>query len=93
MSAAPTGTAHYPVRVMVMDAWDTVEIQVHEAMTVAQLKREALRAALKQPALDEREYLVKFRGAGVDESQTIGALGARANAPFIVMPARRQPVR
>jgi hypothetical protein len=78
---------------MVTDAWDNVTVQVDDTTTTAQLKREALRAALKQPALDEREYIVKFRGAAVDESQTLRALGAVPNAPFIVMPARRQAVR
>jgi len=84
----------FPVRVMVTDAWDNVNVQVDGTTTVAQLKRDALRAALKQPLLDEREYVVKFRGAAVfDESQTMRALGAVANAPFIVLPARRRPVR
>jgi hypothetical protein len=84
----------YPVRVMVTDAWDTVSVQVDDTTTVAQLKREALRAALKRPLLDEQEYVVKFRGAAVlDESITLRALGAVPNAPFIVLPARRQPVR
>jgi len=87
-------TPRYPVRVMVMDAWDHVQVQVDSTTTVAQLKREALRAALKEPPLDEPEYIVKFRGAAVlDESQTLRALGAGPNAPFIVLPARRQPVR
>ncbi len=84
----------FPVRVMVTDAWDNVNVQVDGTTTVAQLKRDALRATLKQPPLDEREYVVKFRGAAVlDESQTVRALGAVANAPFIVLPARRRPVR
>ena len=84
----------FPVRVMVTDAWDNVNVQVDGTTTVAQLKRDALRAALKQAPLDEREYVVKFRGAAVlDESQTVRALGAVANAPFIVLPARRRPVR
>jgi len=84
----------FPVRVMVTDAWDNVNVQVDGTTTVAQLKRDALRAALKQPPLHEREYVVKFRGAAVlDESQTVRALGAVANAPFIVLPARRRPVR
>jgi len=87
------GGARFPVRVMVTDAWDSVTVQVDDSTTVAQLKRDALRAALKQPPL-EREYVVKFRGAAVlDESQTVRALGAVANAPFIVLPARRLPVR
>ncbi|PYO73693.1 MAG: hypothetical protein DMD64_06290 [Gemmatimonadetes bacterium] len=75
---------------MVTDAWDNVNVQVDGTTTVAQLKRDALRAALKQPPLHEREYVVKFV---LDESQTVRALGAVANAPFIVLPARRRPVR
>ncbi|HEV2670286.1 MAG TPA: hypothetical protein VGU74_04285 [Gemmatimonadales bacterium] len=95
MSAVPGGGGErYPVRVMVTDAWDNVTVQVDGTTTAAQLKRAALRAALKQPPLDEREYIVKFRGAAVlDESQTLRALGAVPNAPFIVLPARRQAVR
>jgi hypothetical protein len=92
-SASVAATDRYPIRVFVMDAWDTVQLQVDEATTVGQLKREALRHALKRAPHDDQEYLVKFRGAAVDEAQTLGALSARANAPFIVMPARRQPVR
>lgn len=83
----------YAVRVMVTPVWEQVPVQVDETTTVAQLKRDALRAALKRSG-DEQEYVVKFRGAAVfDESTTLGALGAGPNAPFIVLPLRRQPVR
>jgi hypothetical protein len=83
----------FPVRVMVTAAWDQVTIQADETTTVAQLKREALRAALKTAA-DEHVHVVKFRGAPVlDESLTLGALRAGPNAPFVVLPGRRQPVR
>ena len=83
----------YAVRVMVTPAWETVSVQVEDKTTVSQLKHEALRAALKTTH-DEAAFVVKFRGAGVlDESTTLGALGAVPNAPFIVLPARRQPVR
>ena len=83
----------FPVRVMVMPAWDSVEIQADETTTIAQLKRDAMRAALRTAAL-ELDQIVKFRGAPVlDESITLRALGAGPNAPFIVLPARRQPVR
>jgi len=82
-----------PVRVMVMPAWDTATIQTDGSTTVAQLKREALRATRKTAA-DEQSYIVKYRGALVlDESITVRTLGAGPNAPFIVLPARRQPVR
>ncbi|MEX2157750.1 MAG: hypothetical protein WD773_13035 [Gemmatimonadales bacterium] len=95
-AAAPTPAAageRYAVRVMVTPVWDQVVVPVDAGTTVAQLKRDALRAALKRADVDERDYIVKFRGAGVDESVTLGALGAGPNAPFIVLPARRQPVR
>jgi hypothetical protein len=83
----------YPVRVMVTSAWEQVPIQVDDATTVAQLKREALRAA-RRTAADEHAYVVKFRGAAIlDESITLRALGVVPNAPFIVLPGRRQPVR
>jgi hypothetical protein len=86
-------TARYAVRVMVQPAWETVPVQVDDATTVAQLKHEAVKAALKTTR-DEQAYVVKFRGAQVfDESVSLGTLGARPNVPFIVLPARRQPVR
>lgn len=83
----------YPVRVMVTSAWDHVPVHVDVSTTVAQLKRDALRAALKTTA-NEQDFIVKFRGAAIlDESITLRALGAVPNAPFIVLPGRRQPVR
>lgn len=83
----------FAVRVMVTPVWDQVMLAVDLETSVADLKRDALAAALKRPA-DPAEYAVKFRGAQVlDEALTLGALGAVPNAPFIVLPARRQPVR
>lgn len=84
----------FVVRVMVTPVWDQVFLPVDPATTVARLKRDALQAALKRSSLDPDAYVVKFRGAEVlDESVTLGSLGAVPNAPFIVLPARRQPVR
>ena len=83
----------YAVRVMVTPVWETVPVQVDDNTTAAQLKHEALRAARKTTQ-DEQAFVVKFRGAIVlDESTTMRALGAVPNAPFIVLPGRRQPVR
>ena len=93
MSTAVVGGERYAVRVMVTPAWEQVPVQVDDSTTVAQLKHEALRAALKTTTTEE-SCVVKFRGAQVlDESITLGQLGAVPNAPFIVLPARRQPVR
>jgi hypothetical protein len=78
---------------MVTDVWDTVHLAVEPTTTVAELKRLALAKALQRP-VRAVDYEVKFRGALVlDERTTVAALGAGPNAPFIVLPARRQPVR
>jgi hypothetical protein len=87
-------TERFAVRVMVTDAWDQVEIPVEPGTTVAELKREALTRALKRTELRLDDYVVKFRGAWVaDETRTLAEVGAVPNAPFIVLPARRRPVR
>lgn len=84
----------FAVRVMVTDVWDQVFLAVEPGTTVAQLKQQALAQALKRDGVPLDEYLVKFRGAPVlDESVTLGGLGARSNSPFIVLPVRRRPVR
>jgi len=78
---------------MVTPAWEQVPVQVDDTTTAAQLKHQALKAALKTTE-NEQAFVVKFRGAQVlDESITMRALGAVPNAPFIVLPGRRQPVR
>jgi hypothetical protein len=89
-----TAVDRYAVRVMVTEVWDQVFLPVDATTTVARLKRDALQAALKRSAIEPDAYVIKFRGAEVlDEALTLGALGAGPNAPFIVLPARRQPVR
>jgi hypothetical protein len=90
-----TAVAHrFTVRVMVTDVWDQVVLAVEPSTTVAELKRRALTQALKRDAPTAQDHVVKFRGAQVlDESTTLAALGAQANSPFIVLPARRQPAR
>lgn len=86
-------TERFAVRVMVTDVWDQVFMAVEPGTTVTELKRRALEQALQRPAPVE-DYVVKFRGGAVlDEATTLQALGAVPNAPFIVLPRRRQPVR
>lgn len=84
----------FPVRVMVTDVWDQVLLAVEPATTAAELKRQALTQALKRDSLPLDDYVLKFRGAQVlDEFVTLGELGAGPNSAFVVLPARRQPVR
>ena len=81
------------VRVMVPDVWDQVTLSVEPGTTVAELKRLALERARAHPGSAVADYQVKFRGAAVDDGETLAALGARNNSSFIVLSARRQPVR
>lgn len=86
----------YAVRVMVPDAWDQVFLAVAPTTTLADVKRQALERALKRPPAGAglEDYVVKFRGALVtDEGATLASLGIGANAPLIVLSARRRPVR
>lgn len=81
------------VRVWVTDVWDAVGLGVTPDWTVAELKAAALERATGR-RLDPTRYAVKFRGAPLlDETQTLSAIGATDRAAFIVLPARRQPVR
>lgn len=84
----------FAVRVMVTDVWDQVFLAVEPTTTVAELKRQALAQALKRVQVRPDDYVMKFRGAQVlDEATTLAALGAVSNSPFIILPARRKPVR
>lgn len=84
----------FAVRVMVTDTWDQVTLAVSGTTTVADLKQQALTRALKDPDVSVGDYIVKFHGGQVlDESATLASVGAGPNAPFIVLPARRRPVR
>ena len=78
----------------VASEFSQVALAVEPTTTVAELKRQALSEALKRRSVPPDDYLVKFRGGLVqDESVTLRDLAAGPNAPFIVLPARRQPVR
>jgi hypothetical protein len=81
------------VRVWVPEVWDAVQLTPAPECTVAQLKAEALAQATGR-ARDPAAYVVKYHGAAVpDEGRTLAQLGVGDGAPFIVLPARRQPVR
>lgn len=80
-----------PVRVMVQDAWDQVSLELPPSATVQELKQRAMMLT-HQPGRPE-DYLVKFRGAAVDETRSLAESGVVANATLIVMPRYRRPVR
>ncbi|HWA56812.1 MAG TPA: hypothetical protein VG692_06150 [Gemmatimonadales bacterium] len=81
-----------PVRVMVQDAWDQVNLDLPASATVSELKQRAL--ALTHQVGKAEEYEVKFRGAAVlDEGRSLSETGVVPNAALIVLPRRRRPVR
>ena len=81
------------VRVWVLPVWDAVRVETTPDWTLARLKDEALERATGK-TVDPSAYLVKYRGAPMlDETQTLGALQVPDDAPFIVLPRQRQPVR
>ena len=85
-----TGTV--PLRVMVLDAWDAVTLDVPLSTSLADLKREALARARVRG--DPDQYLVKFRGAVLDDERgSLQDAGVPANAPLIGLSRRRRPVR
>jgi hypothetical protein len=84
--------ATIPVRVLVMDTWDEIALELAPATPVADLKREALARA--RVARSPDDYLVKYRGAEVWENgMTLADAGVVPNAALIVLPRRRLPVR
>ena len=80
------------VRVWVPDVWDVVNVPASPTQTVAGVKQAALALAIGAGA-NPSDYEVKYRGAAVDESRTLGELKVPPGAPMIVLPARRRPVR
>lgn len=85
-------SATLPVRIMVQDAWDEVQLELPLTMPLAELKRRALEAT--RVARDPSGYLLKFRGAELlDESRSLADAGLVPNAGLIVMARRRRPVR
>ncbi|HEX5387235.1 MAG TPA: hypothetical protein VFW66_11075 [Gemmatimonadales bacterium] len=86
------GNGALPVRVMVPDVWDEVELLLPASASLGELKRRALERT--RVARDPAEYVVKFRGAEQpDEARTLAETGVVPNAALIVLPRRRRPVR
>jgi hypothetical protein len=81
-----------PVRVMVLDGWDEIALNVPPTATVADVKARALaQARVRHPAAG---YVMKFRGAEVPEgATTMSDAGIVPNAGLIVLPRRRSAVR
>jgi hypothetical protein len=87
-----TAASAVRLRVMVTDAWDSVAIEASPALTLAEIKRQALAAATGR-SLDPVDYVVKYQGGLVlDEGATVAGLGLPDGAPLIVLPRRRRPV-
>lgn len=89
MSGAVAGLS---VRVMVEDVWDEVRLTVPPSAVLGDVKAAALaRASVPH---DPAAYVVKFRGAELDdEDRTMADLGVVDNAGLIILSRHRRPVR
>jgi hypothetical protein len=85
-------TAALPIRVMVQDAWDEVQLELPPATPLGEVKRRALEAT--RVAGDPAGFLLKFRGAELlDETRSLAEAGMVPNGALIVLSRRRRPVR
>lgn len=80
-----------PIRVTVLDTWETLPLEVTPETTVSALLRQALAGA--RVRRDPADYVLKFRGAAVDGAATLAAAGIGPNASLIVLPRRRIPAK
>jgi hypothetical protein len=81
-----------PLRVMVQDVWNEVQLALPPSHSIGELKQVALQQA--HVRRDPSEYLVKFRGAELsNEAGSLEQAGVVPNANLIVLPRRRRPVR
>ncbi|TFG52505.1 MAG: hypothetical protein E4H37_05780 [Gemmatimonadales bacterium] len=81
-----------PVRIMVHEAWDEVELDFPATTSVAEAKQRALELThVDRPA---EIFEVKYRGGSIlDESISLRDAGVVPNAGLIVLRRRRSPVR
>jgi hypothetical protein len=81
-----------PVRVMVLDTWDQVQLDASATTRVGELKRQALaQAGVRAPP---ERYVVKYLGAELAENgTTLGEVGVKPHSALIVLSRRRAPVR
>lgn len=85
-------TAALPIRIMVQDAWDEVQLELPPATPLGEVKRRALEAT--RVAGDPAGFLLKFRGAELlDETRSLAEAGMVPNGALIVLSRRRRPVR
>ena len=88
--AAPS--ASIEVRVTLLDTWDGSTLRVPSSTLVSELKRTVL--ALSRVRRPPAEYVVKYKGAELDEAgKTLADAGVTPNGSLIVLSRRRVPAR
>ena len=90
---ASAGAASVTVRVEMPEVWDVVRVAVPLSESVLALKLRAL-AALHPTGEPADAFVMKLRGFEVlDESTTLGSVGAVDGSIFLLTHRRRRPVR
>jgi hypothetical protein len=80
------------LRAQVLEAWDTIRIDVNPQASVRSLKELALRELYPDVRHDD-EYVVKLNGFEIlDENAPISSTAARNGSTFLITDRRRRPV-
>ena len=82
----------WTVRVQVSNAWDAVRISAPPTEPVLTLKLRALEALWSDTPYHD-DFVVKLRGAEVDERASLADVGAADGSILLLMLRRRRPVR
>lgn len=80
-----------PLRIMVHDVWNEVDLEAPPSASADDVKRRALRAS--RVGRDPDGYVLKFRGAELADDASLAHAGVVANAALIVLPRRRRPIK
>ena len=80
------------LRVTLLDTWEESSLRLPASTLVSELKRLAL--AESRIRRSPNDYMVKYKGAELDESgRSLADAGVATNSSLIVLARRRRPVR
>jgi hypothetical protein len=85
-------SAPLEVRVTLLDTWEEITLRIPSSTLISELKRTVLaRSRIRRPPA---EYVVKYKGAELDEAgKTLADAGVAPNGSLIVLSRRRVPAR
>ena len=87
------GTQAITIRVQVLEAWDTVRVEVSPSEPVLTVKVRALEALYPEADFHD-DFVVKINGFEVlDENASVESSGAKDGSTYLITRRRRVPIR